>query len=56
MVSNTTPPEDNPGAPSCNVICAFLKDADSNVPTLTDLEPVATALANQTEVPLVLRT
>lgn len=48
--------EDDPRPFSCNIICALLKDTDSDVPTLTDSDQEIIVLAAQAEPPLVAGT
>lgn len=48
--------EDNLNPSSCNVDSALMKDTDSDMPTLTDLDQETIILATQAEFPLVVGT
>lgn len=50
---DTSTAEDNPSPSFCNVVCALLKDIDSDVPALIDSEHKTIVLAVQARSPLV---
>lgn len=53
IIVDTTTPKSNPGASSGYFICALMKDTDSDIPTLTDLDQETIVMATQAKDLLV---